>query len=112
MIDNIILLLTGTLHERDIQELLPKCHPLGLFEEMGTLAIASTASELYNHVLIDSPLAPFFLSCISEQDLDELNIEIIRNTLYKEYLESFYKFCKTLDGATAEVMSSILEVRA
>ena len=30
MIDNVILLLTGTLHERDTRELLDKCHPLGL----------------------------------------------------------------------------------
>jgi vacuolar-type H+-ATPase subunit C/Vma6 len=29
MIDNVILLLTGTLHERDTRELLDKCHPLG-----------------------------------------------------------------------------------
>lgn len=28
-------------------------------------------------------LAAFFQDCISEQDLDEMNIEIIRNTLYK-----------------------------
>ena len=28
-------------------------------------------------------LAPYFIDCISEQDLDEMNIEIIRNTLYK-----------------------------
>jgi vacuolar-type H+-ATPase subunit C/Vma6 len=28
MIDNVILLLTGTLHERDTKELLEKCHPL------------------------------------------------------------------------------------
>jgi len=27
--------------------------------------------------------ASYFLECISEQDLDEMNIEIIRNTLYK-----------------------------
>ena len=28
-------------------------------------------------------LAPYFLDCISEHDLDELNVEIIRSTLYK-----------------------------
>ena len=27
--------------------------------------------------------ANYFMDCISEQDLDEMNIEIIRNTLYK-----------------------------
>ena len=36
--------------------------------------------------------APYFIDCISEQDLDELNIEIIRNTLYKVIIRS------TLEG--------------
>ena len=54
--------------------------------------------------------APFFESCINEQDLDEMNIEIIRNTLYKSYLESFYNFCKNIGGETKEVMCEILAV--
>ena len=54
--------------------------------------------------------ADFFGECVSEQDLDELNIEIIRNTLYKAYLESFYSYCKSLGGTTAEVMCEILAV--
>lgn len=56
------------------------------------------------------PPAEFFGECISEQDLDELNIEIIRNTLYKAYLESFYNYCQTLGGTTADVMCEILAV--
>jgi vacuolar-type H+-ATPase subunit C/Vma6 len=55
-------------------------------------------------------LAPFFVDCISEQDLDEMNIEIIRNTLYKAYLEAFFNFCKELGGTTADVMCEILAV--
>jgi V-type H+-transporting ATPase subunit d len=43
--------------------------------------------------------------------LDELNIEIIRNTLYKAYLEDFYQFCESTGGPTAEVMGDILRVR-
>jgi V-type H+-transporting ATPase subunit d len=54
--------------------------------------------------------APYFIDCISEQDLDEMNIEIIRNTLYKAYLEDFYQFCKDLGGATAEIMCEALAV--
>lgn len=54
--------------------------------------------------------APFFVDCISEQDLDEMNIEIIRNTLYKAYLEAFFNFCKELGGTTADVMCEILAV--
>ena len=56
MIDNIILLLTGTLHKRKIAELLPKCHPLGSFTEMEAVTIATTVDELYNAVLADTPL--------------------------------------------------------
>lgn len=110
MIDNIILLITGTLHQRPISELIPKCHPLGSFEQMEAIHVAATPAELYNAVLVDTPLAPFFVDCISEQDLDEMNIEIIRNTLYKAYLEAFFQFCKNLGGTTADVMCEILAV--
>eukprot|EP00117_Sycon_ciliatum_P004000 scpid71112/ scgid8548/ V-type proton ATPase subunit d 1; P39; Physophilin; V-ATPase 40 kDa accessory protein; V-ATPase AC39 subunit; Vacuolar proton pump subunit d 1 len=112
MIDNIILLITGTLHNRSISELLPKCHPLGQFEELGSLGIAQTAKDLYNAVLVDTPLAMFFQECVSEQDLDELHIEIIRNTLYKSYLEAFYEFCESIGGSTAEMMCPILQFEA
>ncbi len=39
-----------------------------------------------------------------------MNIEIIRNTLYKSYLEAFYDFCKSIGGETEEVMCEILAV--
>uniref|UniRef100_A0A0K0FV09 V-type proton ATPase subunit n=2 Tax=Strongyloides TaxID=6247 RepID=A0A0K0FV09_STRVS len=112
MIDNIILLITGTLHQRPINELISKCHPLGSFEQMEAIHIASTPAELYNAVLVDTPLAPYFVDCINEQDLDEMNVEIIRNTLYKAYIEDFYKFCSKLGGTTAEVMCGILAFEA
>lgn len=149
MIDNIILLITGTLHQRQIAELRSKCHPLGNFDEMESVNIANTPAELYEAVLVDTPLgnsfrlflwmhhlagkivvntelwpdglkhsvfetlcivlghwvgalkyyfydyenehyetvfllqAPYFKSCISQTDLDELHIELIRNALYK-----------------------------
>ena len=128
MIDNIMLLITGTLHQRQISELRSKFHPFGRFEELESSNIASTPADLYNAILVDTPLgkytlilkinrvllstliAPYFKECVSEQDLDELHIEIIRNTLFKTYLEDFYKFCQKLGGATAEVMGMILQV--
>jgi len=117
MIDNIILLITGTLHERDISDLVGKCHPLGVFDSMTSLTAARTVSELYNSVIIDTPLAPYFLDCLSKEDLDEMTssmqLEIIRNTLYKAYLEDFYRFCKNeLKGITAEVMTELLDWEA
>ena len=62
MIDNIVLVITGTHHDRDTQELLEKCHPLGMFDSMATLCVASTPSELYKMVLVDTPLGESMLS--------------------------------------------------
>lgn len=69
MIDNIILLITGILHQRPINELIPKCHPLGSFEQMEAIHIASTPAELYNAVLVDTPIGkanPMHLDASSE----------------------------------------------
>ncbi|KIY48636.1 vacuolar ATP synthase subunit [Fistulina hepatica ATCC 64428] len=112
MIDNVVLLITGTLHERDTHELLERCHPLGVFDTMPALCVATNVEELYQSVLVETPLAPYFRECLSASDLDDLNIEIIRNTVYKAYLEDFYHFCTTLGSPTAEVMHDILSFEA
>ena len=116
MIDNVALLITGTLHERDTRELLERCHPLGWFETMPVLCVATNIEELYNSVLIETPLAPYFKGSLSHQDLDELNIEIIRNTLYKNYLEDFHNWINTdseiVGTPTCDVMSEVLEFEA
>ncbi|PCH40139.1 ATPase V0 complex subunit D [Wolfiporia cocos MD-104 SS10] len=112
MIDNVILLITGTLHERNTQELLERCHPLGVFETLPALCVATNVEELYRTALIETPLAPYFRDCLSASDLDDLNIEIIRNTLYKAYLEDFYAFCSSLGGPTADVMTRLLAFEA
>eukprot|EP00762_Andalucia_godoyi_P001002 ANDGO_01974.mRNA.1 V-type proton ATPase subunit d len=112
MIDNIVLVLSGTLHGRDTSELIEKCHPLGTFEAMAALAAASSPAELYRTVLVDTKIGAYFANCIDLQDLDELNIEIIRNTLYKAYLEDFYDYVQRLGGTTCDVMSRILSFEA
>ncbi|KAJ2787339.1 H(+)-transporting V0 sector ATPase subunit d [Coemansia interrupta] len=112
MIDNVILLITGTLHERDTHDLLEKCHPLGFFDTMPALCVATTVQDLYSTVLVDSPLAGYFRECLSAEDLNELNIEIIRNTLYKAYLEDFYSYCQSLGEPTGSVMAELLRFEA
>ncbi|XP_063781107.1 V-type proton ATPase subunit d 2 [Pseudophryne corroboree] len=112
MIDNMILLITGTLHQRPISELVPKCHPLGSFEQMEAVNIAQTPAELFSAIIVDTPLADFFQDCLSENDMDEMNIEIMRNKLYKSYLEAFYNFCKVQGGTTEDIMCPILEFEA
>ncbi len=70
MIDNIILLITGTLHQRAISELIPKCHPLGSFEQMEAIHIASTPAELYNAVLVDTPLGNFICQFVIKKGIE------------------------------------------
>ncbi|XP_027417424.1 V-type proton ATPase subunit d 2 isoform X2 [Bos indicus x Bos taurus] len=112
MIDNVILLMNGALQNKPVKDVLVKCHPLGHFTEMEAVNIAETPSDLFNAILVETPLAPFFQDCTSENALDELNIEILRNKLYKSYIEAFYKFCKNHGDVTAEVMCPILEFEA
>jgi V-type H+-transporting ATPase subunit d len=57
-------------------------------------------------------LAPYFKECLSAAELDELNIEIIRNTLYKAYLQDFMSFCSKLPSPTDTIMLEILSFEA
>lgn len=112
MIDNVALMITGTIHNRDKSEILERCHPLGWFETLPTLSVATDIESLYDTVLVDTPLAPYFKDCLTADDLDDLNIEIIRNKLYKAYLEDFYKFCLSQSEPSRSIMKTLLEFEA
>jgi len=111
MIDNVILLITGSLHGSNLAELLEKCHPLGKFAELGSISAATTVVDLYNAIL-ETPLGKYIEEVLTEEDLDEMNVEIIRNSLYKSYLMDFNNFCQQLGGETAEIMLRILSFEA
>jgi vacuolar-type H+-ATPase subunit C/Vma6 len=68
MIDNVVLLITGTLHERDTHELLERCHPLGIFDTMPALCVATNVEELYQSVLVETPLGTLHW-CIYDKTL-------------------------------------------
>lgn len=112
MIDNVALLITGTVHEREKTEILERCHPLGWFDTLPALSVATDVESLYDTVLVDTPLAPYFKDCFTADELDDLNIEIIRNRLYKAYLQDFYNWCKKLPSPTDKIMSRFLSFEA
>jgi V-type H+-transporting ATPase subunit d len=130
MIENVMLLLRGTLSGRNINELLAQCHPLGLFRESTMRAIPSFEAsprgyaELYETVLVDTPVGIYFqryldtlqtkMTAASEvrNVLEDVQIEILKNSLMKLYLEDFHGFCQQLGGETAEVMGLLLSQRA
>lgn len=112
MIDNVALMITGTIHGRNKDEILGRCHPLGWFDTLPTLSIAADLDSLYEAVLVDTPLAKYF-DGISVDDLDDLNIEIVRNCLYKAYLDDFAQWCaKELGNPSDEIMARLLTFEA
>eukprot|EP00638_Chattonella_subsalsa_P007897 CAMPEP_0117755628 /NCGR_PEP_ID=MMETSP0947-20121206/13563_1 /TAXON_ID=44440 /ORGANISM="Chattonella subsalsa, Strain CCMP2191" /LENGTH=359 /DNA_ID=CAMNT_0005574995 /DNA_START=28 /DNA_END=1104 /DNA_ORIENTATION=- len=130
MIENVMLLLKGTLSGRDVNELIEQCHPLGMFKESTMRSIPTFEnshkgySDLYQTVLIDTPVGPYFSKYLEETSeqlsdasevrnvLEEVEMEIIKNSLMKLYLEDFYDFCTKLGGDTATVMCELLSERA
>lgn len=112
MIDNVVLMVSGTLHHRNKEELLARAHPLGWFDTLPALSVTTDIESLYDVVLVDTPLAPYFRECFTVAQLSDLQIEIIRNKLYRAYLEDFANFCKTLPGSTNESMQVLLGFEA
>jgi V-type H+-transporting ATPase subunit d len=125
MIDNIVLMVTGAMHEREVTELLDKCHPLGMFDSIASLGAVSNLRlvfckfdgrtfyvhwyrELHRIVLVDTPISAYFGECFRDENLDEVNVEILRNSLYKAYLKDFFRLSQMLGGLTATVMKVIL----
>lgn len=130
MIDNVMLLLKGTLSGRDVNELLAQCHPLGMFKE-STMRLCTTFdnspkgyADLYQTVLVETPVGKYFNLILDEKSsmlesaaevrhvLEEVEIEILKNSLMKLYLEDFYYFCQELGGDTAPIMGGILKAKA
>lgn len=126
MIENVMLLLKGALSGRDINELIEQCHPLGMFKEstMRSIPTFETSSkgydDLYQTVLVDTPVGKYFAMFLQESSdhrstrnvLEEVEIEIIKSSLIKYWLEDFHQFVMQLGGDTAEIMGDILMVRA
>uniref|UniRef100_A0A667YMH2 V-type proton ATPase subunit n=1 Tax=Myripristis murdjan TaxID=586833 RepID=A0A667YMH2_9TELE len=113
MIDNVVMLITGALKQRDVEELLPRCHPLGAFDQMAAVGIARTPTELYSAILVDTPLgnqtASYLWLCEKYTWHMEPNLCFL---FFKSYLESFHSFCNNIGGATKDIMCPVLEFEA
>lgn len=127
MIENVMLLLKGSLSGRDINELIAQCHPLGMFKESTMRSIptfesnAKGYSDLYQTVLVDTPVGPYFSQFLQESSdrfgdsrnvLEEVEIEIIKSSLIKYWIEDFAQFVDKLGGETKQIMGDLLKVRA
>ena len=130
MIENVMLLLRGTLSGRNVNDLMEQCHPLGMFKD-STMRVIPTFeasargyADLYETVLVDTPVGPYFqmyldsesesLASTSEMRaiLEETKIEMLKNSLLKYYLEDFYALCESMGGETADIMCHLLRMKA
>mmetsp|Transcript_20150 Transcript_20150/g.29471 ORF Transcript_20150/g.29471 Transcript_20150/m.29471 type:complete len:388 (+) Transcript_20150:100-1263(+) len=128
MIENIMLLLKGALSGRNINELLASCHPLGMFKDSTMRSIPTFEpnskgfADLYQTVLVDTPVGPYFAMFLQESSnamggevrnvIEEVEIEIIKSSLIKYWLEDFAQYAEKLGGETAVMMGDILKARA
>lgn len=78
-------------------------------------------ADLYQTVLVDTPVGPYFALFLQESAakggesrnvLEEVEIEIIKSSLIKYWIEDFHQFVTKLGGETAVLMIELLKVRA
>ncbi len=134
MIDNVILILKAVLNNPNavVEDIISEAHPLGKLSESTLKSICAFEntprgySELYQTVLIDTPIGKYFKQFLAEESmkqtqdsgevqnlLEEMPTTKLENSLRKLYLEDFHSFCvKNLGGETAVLMDILLKARA
>jgi V-type H+-transporting ATPase subunit d len=77
-----------------------------------SLAAAGGTSELLGMVLADTPLGKYFAGALRDEDVRDVDTELMRNRLWRCYLEDMGEFCAQLGGPTADVMGEVLGFEA
>merc|ERR1719277_631280 len=131
------MIIQGALNNKAPQELQEKIHPLGVFRGMREIMsdgfdLQGGFEHVYRIFLVDTPIGPYFeeylkTAGLTEQDdmarpgveaadvggiLTNADLEIMKATLKKAWLEDFYQFVQTLGGTTAEVLGHMLMMEA
>jgi len=136
MIDNVCMIIQGALNNRSPAELQDRIHPLGVFDGMKVIMSENfekqeACDDLYRIFLVDTPIGPYFEEYLKEAgrdpgemalagiESDKVNdiltkqdLEIMKASLKKAWLEDFYEFVTGLGGTTAEVLGHMLKMEA
>merc|ERR1712232_335449 len=132
MIENVMMIIQGALNNKAPKELQDKIHPLGEFEGMKvimseTFDVQGGFDEVYRIFLADSPIGSYFEQYIRDSDekhaggvensqiggiLTKEDLELMKASLKKAWIEDFYAFCTGLGGTTANVMGHMLKTEA
>jgi len=140
MIDNVCMIIQCSLNNKAPVEMLDKIHPMGVFESMKDVMkesfdVQGGFDEVYRIFLVDTPIGKYFeeyLKSVGSENPDDplpgletlpgksdvgrilgnKDLEIMKATLKKAWLEDFYGFVSQQGGTTAEVMGHILKMEA
>jgi len=139
MIDNVCMIIQCSLNNKAPIEMAEKIHPMGVFESMKDVMkesfdVQGGFDEVYRIFLVDTPIGKYFEEYLktkgSETDeplagletlpgksdvgriLNNQDLEIMKATLKKAWLEDFFDFVNQQGGTTQEVMGHILKMEA
>jgi len=138
MIDNVVAVIQGILNQKKPAELKEKMHPLGVFEGLHVMmkddfdVSQKGFEDIYRIFLCDTPIAPYFEEYLKlaeidpdteaprhgvELDkvgglLDNADLEVMKATLKKLWLQDFHDTVMQLGGTTAEVLGDMLKTEA
>jgi len=135
MIDNVVMIIQGALNNKPPKEIEEKMHPLGDFEGMKVIMsesfdVQGGFDDVYRIFLVDTPIGKYFEAYLLEagREKDELakpqdaasagsiltkqDLEIMKASLKKAWLEDFHDYCQGQGGTTAEVMGHLLRTEA
>lgn len=138
MIDNVVTIVQGVMNQKKPADVADKIHPLGVFEGLHVMMADSFDvsqkgfEDIYRIFLCDTPIGPYFEEYLKGADIDPENeseraavahsdvsgllekqdLEVMKATLKKLWLQDFHEFIMGLGGTTAEVFGDILKTEA
>lgn len=138
MIDNVCMIIQGALNKKAPHEMQEKIHPLGVFDGMNIIMsenfdVQGGFDDVYKIFLVDTPIGPYFEDYLKHADVDKekgqmaksgldhnevgeiltkQDLEMMKASLKKAWLEDFYNFVQGLGGTTGEVMGHMLMMEA
>jgi len=129
LIESITLIISSLIKGAHPEDVWAKCHPLGKSPYLKAILTFDNESadgliELYRTVLVDTPVAPYFEKFFNselkgdqpgqeiQKVYNDLEIDIIKNSIMKLWLEDFYSYCQKLGGPTALMMTELLDFEA
>jgi len=136
MIDNVCMIIQGALNNKAPVEMLEKVHPLGEFEGMRVIMsesfdVQGGFDDVYRIFLVDTPIGAYFEEYLKEagREKDEMaragvetsqvggiltkqDLEIMKATLKKAWLEDFNSFVEGIGGTSSEVCGHMLKMEA